>query len=159
LERGTTARLSTQAPNAARGGEVTYRTMPEPVLYPTRESLTAGLMGQRPRRPYKKAAAAGFRVSVVHGDLRYASHPVMVRHYQGDTIVGAEWQIDRLLNGALSNRYNLGLSPGELGSVAVVLREPSATQQALGLPHGAVVVGLGKWGDLTAAQLANLVRR
>ncbi len=32
-------------------------------------------------------------------------------------------------------------------------------QQALGLPHGAVVIGLGKWGELTAAQLANLIRR
>ena len=110
-------------------------------------------MGQSVRRAYRQAAAAGFRVSVVHGDLRYATHPVMVGHYLGDTIVGAEWQIDRLLDGALSNRYNLGLYPGEFGSVAVVLRQPSPLQQALGLPHGAVVMGLGKWGDLTAAQL------
>jgi CHAT domain-containing protein/esterase/lipase superfamily enzyme len=159
LDRGTTARLGTQPLSVARGDEAIYRTVPEPVLYPTRASLTAGLMGQRLRRPHKKPAAAGFRVSVVHGDLRYASHAVMVGHYLGDTIVGAEWQMDRLLDGALSNRYNLGLYPGEFGSVAVVLREPSALQRALGLPHGAVVVGLGKWGDLTAAQLANLIRR
>ena len=68
-------------------------------------------------------------------------------------------QIDRMLDGALSDRYNLGLYPGQFGSVAVVLRQPSEMQQALGLPHGAVVIGLGKWGDLTAAQLANLIRR
>src|SRR5262245_57550562 len=116
-------------------------------------------MGQRARRGYRRPAASGFRVAVVHGNLRYGRHPVMVGHYLGDTIVGAEAEIDRLLEGALTNRYNLGLYPGEFGSIAVVLREPTSMQRALGLPHGAVVVGLGKWGDLTAAQLANLIRR
>ena len=159
LDRGTTVRLPIVSLSVGRGGEATYRTVPEPVLYPTRSSLISGLLGQRVRRGYRKAAAVGFRVSVVHGDLRYARHPVMVGHYLGDTIVGAEWQMDRLLDLALSNRYNLGLYPGEFGSVAVVLRQPSPMQRALGLPNGAVVVGLGKWGDLTAAQLANLVRR
>jgi CHAT domain-containing protein len=102
---------------------------------------------------------AGFRASVVHGDLTFARYPIVVGHYQGDTIIGAEAQINRILDGALSDRYNLGLYPGVFGSVAVVLRQPTPMQQALGLPHGAVVIGLGKWGDLTAAQLANLIRR
>ena len=159
LERGTTTRLKTVPPSVARGGEATYRALPEPVLYPTQASLTAGLMGQQRPKPYRKGARGGFRVTVVHSDLRYARFPVVVGHYQGDTIVGAEAQIDRMLDGALSQRYGLGLYPGEFGSVSVVLRDPNAIQKALGLPHGAIVIGLGKWGELSSAQLGNLIRR
>jgi CHAT domain-containing protein/pimeloyl-ACP methyl ester carboxylesterase len=159
LERGTTTRLKTAPPSVARGGEAAYRALPEPVLYPTQASLTAGLMGQKRLKPYRKGAKGGFRVSVVHSDLRYARFPVVVGHYQGDTIVGAEAQLDRMLDGALSQRYSLGLYPGEFGSVSVVLRDPNAIQKALGLPRGAVVIGLGKWGELSSAQLGNLIRR
>ena len=63
------------------------------------------------------------RVRVVHGDLRYAKYPIMVGHYEGDTIAGAEAQLDRRLDHALSDRYQLGLYPGELGTVAVLQRE------------------------------------
>jgi CHAT domain-containing protein/pimeloyl-ACP methyl ester carboxylesterase len=159
LERGTTTRLKTAPPSVARGGAATYRALPEPVLYPTQTSLTSGLMGQKRPKPYRKGARGGFRVTVVHSDLRYARFPVVVGHYQGDTIVGAEAQIDRMLDGALSQRYGLGLYPGEFGSVSVVLRDPNAIQRALGLPRGAIVIGLGKWGELSSAQLGNLIRR
>src|SRR5262249_40018764 len=52
-----------------------------------------------------------------------------------------------------------GLYPGPIGTISVVLREPTPLQRALQLPNGAIVVGLGRWGDLTAGQIANLVRR
>jgi CHAT domain-containing protein/pimeloyl-ACP methyl ester carboxylesterase len=159
LETGTTRRLSTSPPSAARGGEVNYRALPEPVLYPTETSLAGGLLGKQPRRAYKRRGQPSFRVSVVHGDLRFARFPIVVGHYEGDTIIGAEAQIDGLLGGALSERYALGLYPGEFGSLTVILREPSAVQKALALPSGAIVIGLGKWGDLTAGQLGDLLRR
>lgn len=159
LERGTTTRLKTAPPSVARGGEAIYRALPEPVLYPTQTSLTAGLMGQKRPKLYHKRAQGGFRVTVVHGDLRYARFPVVVGHYQGDTIVGAEAQIDRMLDGALSHRYALDLYPGEFGSVLVVLRAPNAVQKALGLPYGTIVIGLGKLGELSSAQLGTLIRR
>jgi CHAT domain-containing protein len=159
LERGTTSKLATTPPSAARGGAATYETLPEPVLYPQEADLTDGLLGRRRPRPYRPRAKAGFRVSVVHGDLRFARFPIVVGHYQGDTIIGAEAQVDRMLNGALLRRYNLGLYPGVFGSVSVAMQPPTEMQRALGLPHGAVIIGLGKWGDLTAAQLANLIRQ
>ena len=159
LEHGTTTRLATTAPSAARGGAASFRTLPQPVLFPTEADLAAGLMGRRRRPRYRAPAAAGFRVRVVHGDLRYARHPIVVGHYEGDTIVGAEARIDQLLEGALGTRYNLGLYPGPARTAAVVMRQPTVLQQALRLPSGAVVIGLGRWGELTAAQLANLVRR
>ena len=67
--------------------------------------------------------------------------------------------VDELLGGALSQRYSLGLYPGEFRSVAVIRREPTAVRKALRLPSAAIVVGLGKWGDLSAEQLCDLLRR
>ena len=157
LDRGTTTRLPTAPPSVARGGGTSYRTLPEPVLYPTPTSLTAGLLGQQQPKPYHKRTKGGFRVSVVHGNLRYAHFPVVVGHYEGDTIVGAEAQIDHMLDGALSYRYGLGLYPSELGSVSVVMHSPTAVQKALGLPSGAIVVGLGKYGELSSAGPGNVL--
>ncbi len=159
LERGTTTRLSRSPPSTARGGAATFRTLPQPVLFPTAGDLTAGALGQRRTKRYRTPVTAGFRASVVHGDLRYARYPIVVGHYEGDTIIGAESRIDQLLEGALSTRYNLGLYPGPTRTTAVILRQPTALQKALKLPNGAVVIGLGRWGDLTAAQLGNLIRR
>ena len=129
------------------------------MLYPTEESLAAGLLGKQPRRPYRESGLPSLRVAVVHGDLRYARYPIVVGHYEGDTIVGAEAQVDALMRGALSQRYSLGLYPGEFGSMAVILRKPTAVQEALGLPSGALIIGLGKWGELSAGQLGDLLRR
>jgi hypothetical protein len=39
-----------------------------------------------------------------------------------------------------------------------VIPGANTTQKALGLPHGAIVIGLGKWGELSSAQLGNLIR-
>ncbi|MFY9918741.1 MAG: CHAT domain-containing protein [Mycobacterium sp.] len=160
LENGTTARLSTVPPSTAtRGAPVVLRALPEPVLYPTESSLAGGILGKQPRRSYLPEGRPAFRVKVVHGDLQYARYPIVVGHYEGDTIVGAEAQVDKLLDGALSQRYSLGLYPGALGSTVVILRKPSVVQEALHISSGAVVMGLGKWGELSAGQLADLLRR
>ena len=159
LEHGTTARLPTAPPTTGGESGKIYRAPPKRVLYPTETSLTAELMGQKPAKRYRRRTKSGFRVSVVHGDLRYARFPVVVGHYEGDTIIGAEAQIDRALDGALSERYALGLYPGEFGSVSIMLRKPTLLQRDLGLPRGAVVAGLGKWGELSVAQLAEIFRR
>ena len=159
LETGTTSHLLAAPPSTSRGGAVTYPALPEPVLYPTESSLAGGMLGKTPRRPYQQGEQPSFRVSVIHGDLRYARYPIVVGHYEGDTIIGAEDHVDRLLRGALSQRYSLGLYPGEFGSRAVILRKPTAVQKALRLPSGAIVIGLGKWGELSTGQLSDLLRR
>jgi len=159
LTRGGTSRLPSSPPSAARGGAASARMLPQPVLYPTPEELSAGLLGKRRSAPHRPRPIQGFRVSVVHGDLRFARFPILVGHYEGDTIVGAEARIDQLLDSALTTRYNLGLYPGATGTVSVVIRPPTPLARALKLPSGAVVIGLGRWGELTAAQLSNLIRR
>lgn len=162
LESGVSKRLPGSPPNTNRGGKRIRQTVPEQVLYPNERDLLVGTFGNAAPRPYggkQVEAAKGFRVTVVHGDLSFARFPIVVGHYESDTIIGAESVIDRLFDGALTTRYNLGLYPGPLGSHTVVVREPTPLQKALQLPPGAIVVGLGRWGELSAGQVANIIRR
>jgi tetratricopeptide (TPR) repeat protein len=158
LNDGRTGRLPTSPPSTARGVRAKIACEPQGVLYPTEGEFVAGLLGGRTRR-YETRKAVGFKASVVHGDLRHAQFAVMAGHYEGDTISGAEGYLDRRLDGALSQRYELGIYAGALGSSTVVLREPGPLQTELGIPRGAVIVGLGAMGDLSPATLANAIRR
>jgi hypothetical protein len=84
-------------------------------------------------------------VSLAHCDLRHAAHPLAVGHYRRDVIVSAERKLDRALDGALRRRFDLGVYPGELDSSLIIRHR--------GRPRGAIVVGLGEVGELTAEQL------
>jgi tetratricopeptide (TPR) repeat protein len=97
-------------------------------------------------------------VCVTHGDLRYATYPVMVGHYLGDTIAAAESYLDSRLDHALSQRYQLGIYPGALWTTAIVQRPTSELDKRLGIPRGAIVIGLGRMGELGTGALANAVR-
>ena len=84
-------------------------------------------------------------VSVIHCDLRQASHPLAVGHYIGDVIVNAEAALDSAIGGALRSRFDLGIYPGDVGTSEVVLTGIH--------PPGAIVVGLGPVGELTPERL------
>ena len=86
-------------------------------------------------------------VYVTHGHLRFSPNVVAVGHYQGETIVGPENALDDLLGGHLRARMRLGLYPGPIGSSAVVLNPGKK-------PGGAIILGLGRVGELTPGQLA-----
>jgi CHAT domain-containing protein/pimeloyl-ACP methyl ester carboxylesterase len=158
LERGVTNQLSTTPLSADRGGESVFAYDSEPVLYPTVSDLEAGLLGKR-RKALKVRTSEKLQVSVVHGDLTHTNHPVLMSHYQGDTIAGAERVVDRMVGGALSQRYHLGRYPGKTGTVAVVLAKPDDVQAAFHIQHGAIVLGLGKWGELTPTGLTQSVQQ
>lgn len=157
LEQATTTQLSRSAPAASRGGTSLRNVRAEPVLYPTRADLALASIGRRAPARYRRERG-GFSVSVVHTDLRFARFPIVVGHYEGDTIIGAEAAVDAMLDGALQQRYKLGIYPGAYGEVEVVRRRPTEVQRALQLPNAAIVVGLGRMGALTSGQVAHLVR-
>jgi len=158
LERGVTNQLSTIPLSADRGGESTFDYEHEPVLYPTASDFEAGLLGKR-RKALKVRISEKLQVSVLHGNLTHTNHPVLLGHYQGDTIFGSERVVDRLVGNALSQRYNLGRYPGRTGTVAVVLTQPNDVQTAFRIRHGAIVIGLGKWGELTPSALTQAVHQ
>lgn len=98
------------------------------------------------------------RVRVVHGNLAFTRHPVAVGHYSGDTIVSAEKHLDRALNSALSHRLHLGLYPGPIGTNAV-FTNPRLARDPYARPGGAIVVGLGTVGQLSASLLTRSFSR
>ncbi|MGG5890102.1 CHAT domain-containing protein [Falsiroseomonas sp. HC035] len=97
------------------------------------------------------ADRARIRLTVAHGHLAFARHPVLVGHYEGDTFAGSEAQLDRALGFRLTERRRLGLYPGPFGSVTVVV-DPAAR------PCGAVVVGLGQSASLSMGPLRQTLR-
>jgi pimeloyl-ACP methyl ester carboxylesterase len=128
-------------------------------IFPDERALAIAALGMgadallaRPRQDEKLPDTI---IKVAHGDLAYARHPVMIGHYEGDTIVSAEAQLDRSLGGKLSQRNQLGLYPGAIGTADVVLRNKVAQSQQ---PPGAIIVGLGSIGSLTSGGLTNTVK-
>lgn len=91
-------------------------------------------------------------VSVSQGDLLYAAHPILIGHFNRDGILYAEKSIDNYLGGELTQRHKLGLYPGVIGTSEVL----SGTGQEI---KGALIVGLGDAGKLTAYQLSRTVEQ
>ncbi len=85
-------------------------------------------------------------VKINHGDLGFASYPVIVGHFEGNDILDAEAAIDRHLNGELSRQLELGAYPGKIGDSLVVLNNK-------GYFKGAVIAGLGFNDRLTELEL------
>jgi hypothetical protein len=90
-------------------------------------------------------SARRLRVTLVHGALEDAKHPVVVGHYQGTPLAGAEGALDECLGGLLNERLLLGTYAEQPGSAISVRAEAGCA------PSGALVLGLGPAGELTAA--------
>ena len=121
------------------------RTYSEPLAVPPGErGLPASAIGAPgPSLAPMKLNESRIRVQVVHGDLAFARHTVAVGHYEGDSIVGPEALLDRHLNGRLALHSQLNEYPGPVGTAEVFLSPDRTSRLA-----GAVVMGLGKVGDL-----------
>jgi len=112
--------------------------MPE-IKYPTVNNeldLQKMLLGEEYEVSEKAEVLQEINVHVTHGDLGFAEDPVVVGHYEGDKLLGAEWAINMHLNGKLQQNLDLDSYPGKVGESLVVLSKS-------GLFRGALVVGLG----------------
>ncbi len=98
-----------------------------------------------------RQASTRLEVEVIHGNLMFCEAPVLVGHYQGDRIIRAEAALDRHFRGVLSQRWKLGEAhyASEPGDSEVVLAREAFSFG----PKGAIVVGLGRMGELTQGDL------
>ncbi|MES2134584.1 MAG: CHAT domain-containing protein [Bacteroidota bacterium] len=92
------------------------------------------------------------KVSVSLGDLRYAAFPVLAGHFNRDGIIYAEKSIDECLKGVLSQRHILNLYPGDIGTNTFIDTGDDEFK-------GAIIVGLGEPGTLTAYNLSKTVEQ
>ncbi len=120
-------------------------SMEEPLFFPTEDDLLDAALGGRPPSQFD-VVEHPIKVWVSHGHLRQASFPVMVGHYQEDMIVSAEKELDKQLERRLTQRFHMGVYPGRVGTVEIVLARNAS-------PPGAVVIGLGEVGELTPEKL------
>jgi len=159
LVKGSTTLLPATPPSRARGAGLAERfvlpALPVADSIPGPDDIGSfGFSGGIPvDRSNGEAAGQVIRVGITHGSLAYARHPVVVGHYQGDTIVSAEQALDRQLDGALSRRADLGIYPGPLGTSSLFLNDNANAK-----PAGALVVGLGEVGKLGPGQLEEAMR-
>ncbi|MBS1144873.1 MAG: hypothetical protein H6R14_2279 [Proteobacteria bacterium] len=159
LVKGSTTLLPAAPPTRARGaaGEERFVLPSLPVAdsMPGPDDIaTFGFSGGIPvDRGNGEKSGQTIEVSITHGSLAYARHPVVVGHYQGDTIVSAEKALDRQLGGALSGRADLGIYPGPLGTCTTFFNDSPTAK-----PAGALVVGLGEVGKLGPGQLEEAMR-
>ncbi|KQP23040.1 CHAT domain-containing protein [Pseudorhodoferax sp. Leaf267] len=162
LASGTTAGLPTSPP------QVRAIEQPAPVRYDAgppmvddADALQRGLMGGSQRSRVAPRAKRRLEVCVRAGDLRFITHqPIMVGHYEHDPMAGPEALIDaEMLGGDLTQRFNLGLYTGPLGTATSVLRRPNAFESRRGSLAGAIVTGLGPYdGALSQRALTEAVR-
>ena len=156
LTDGATSRLEKTPPRYSRSLEDHYILRGDTVeIYPSQQDLESIILGTTPLQ-HKAPAVKPVRVSVVHGNLSFCEHAVAVGHYEGDGLYSAERELDHHLNGRLTVRHQLGRYPGPEGTVEVILNEVGEK------PGGAIIVGLGRAGELTprklSASFANALR-
>ncbi|MGI8685289.1 MAG: CHAT domain-containing protein [Acidimicrobiales bacterium] len=105
-------------------------------------------------------AASGLqrvRVEAVHGSLECAGHHVVVGHFLGVPISGAEAFLDERLGRRLSGRQSLGLYPERVGESVIVDSPDLIDGRSHDYPPGAIVVGLDLPGELTRDRLTATV--
>ena len=151
LEHGNTQRLPTESPGVRGAKSAFPLSLDEPIQFPTRSELEAAALGCKPNAEMAQEERA-INVRIVHGDLQFARHPVLLGHYQGDSIVGAERILDRCVHKKLSQRRQLGLYAGPELTCTVVF-DSSAK------PPGAIVVGLGEVGSLAPGELRRTITK
>ena len=148
LKKGTTGVFSSARPSV-RGDQKLFRSPLHEDLDLTEEGVERTLLGMGTASE-PAITQEPIQVTVSHGDLAYARYPVLAGHFEGDAILFAETAIDHNLSGALSRRHLLGLYPGRVGTSAVELIADSSFA-------GAIIVGIGPFGQLTATELAQSV--
>lgn len=154
LEVGKTSHpLLAERPFTRRGQEEEWEEAPQPLpILPDESDLLALALGEQIEPlPPSPADGVRLRVKVVHGDLLYANHSVMLGHYEGDTIVGSEKALDNRVGGVLRARHQKDSYPGPIGSHLAYLDDSPE--------RGALIVGLGQVGSLSAGALAATVEQ
>jgi hypothetical protein len=92
-------------------------------------------------------------VSVRHGSLEHAPYRLLIGHYQGLPLSGAEAQLNRRSDGRLERLLLTHQYPQRLGEIAILEPVDEAP------PQGAIILGLGPTGELAPIQLRDIVTR
>ena len=136
--------------SASRGG---LPTVPPAVYSNDPNDIIKDVLGLKAENPYdEKEPSSALAIQIVNGHLKYSSFPVMIGHFHKDAIVSAEYVMDFLSGNQLSQRNNLGVYPGHIGT-SFILPSGNASNP------GAVILGLGKLQDINPQRLQYTVEQ
>ncbi len=123
----------------------------EVYVFPDACALQCHIMGGGRPLP-TEAVSSTLEIVVTHGDLAYATYPVVVGHYWQQPLEGSEATLDRHLKGRLSADRRGGVYPGPEQTCRVVFQSESHLK-------GAVIIGLGDFGKLSPGSLVRALRQ
>ena len=146
LDKGRTSLFSNIRP-AVRGDQKVFRKPLTTDFDLSQEAVERTMLGLSGDNTVVSSQLP-VKVSVAHGDLKYATYPVLAGHFKRDSVLYAEKRIDQLLVGQLEERSKLGIYPGDIGTCEVVLTYADDGFQ------GAIITGIGEQDKLTAFDLA-----
>ncbi|QEC69512.1 CHAT domain-containing protein [Panacibacter ginsenosidivorans] len=152
LEKGHTSLLNKTQPSI-RGEEKLFR-MPDLYNFDLSERGIENAVFGITESNEQLVSQIPLSISVSHGDLAYATFPVLAGHFLNDGILYAEKVIDKAMNGTLTARHTLGIYPGAIGTSAAL----AGTTKESDFP-GTIIVGLGEPGTLTAFLLSQTVEQ
>ena len=95
-------------------------------------------------------------IEAVHGSVEMARFDVLVGHFLGTPLEGAEGFLDERLDRQLTEWAMLNQYPEAIGTSRYVRAVPNGAERR-GFPQGAIVVGLDRPGELTREKLTATV--
>lgn len=149
LKTGRTDLLNKIRPSL-RGGAGIFDAVEEETYDTGELNLEDSLMGIKAKKTEDKKGRVPVKVRVSNGDLFYRKYPILVGHFLNDGITSAEKVIDNYTGNQLSQRHRLNMYPGDINTNEVFLNFKEEFS-------GAVVIGLGEPGRLSAYQLTQTV--
>jgi CHAT domain-containing protein len=154
LIKGSTNIFSKSRPQL-RGGNV-ISPMPAIINFDlSKAGIEATIMGTGLKNP-PLSNQVTINVKVSNGDLMYSQFPLLAAHFKNDGILNAEKAIDGYLNKILTMRHQLNLYPSEIGTSEIFVSHNEYNHSAF---KGAIIVGLGKFGELTRTLLAQTIEQ
>jgi hypothetical protein len=108
------------------------------------------------RRGLVSGAAQTVTVEAVHGSVEMARFDVLVGHFLGVPLEGAEGFLDERLDRQLTEWAMLNQYPEAIGESRYVAAVPRGAELR-GFPRGAIIVGLDRPGELTREKLTATV--
>ena len=128
---------------------------------PSSEAEVLGLARTATPARSGRGRSTALRVSVLNGDLKFISQPLLVGHYRSLVLTGSEEVVDGLVGNAMSKSLAAGLYPDDTGEHQIFgnqRRDPNNVF-AMARPQAVVVAGLGDEGKLRASELVYTVRQ
>ncbi|MEL6969292.1 MAG: CHAT domain-containing protein [Bacteroidota bacterium] len=164
LKKGETSKLSKTQPaveeTAMRSigtrGDILLGKACTPTHLPTTQAgLIARFMGRKVTPLFEKTERpkVTIDVSLKMGHLKYAKHPVMVGHFQGEELLGVERILDSMLHQELREQMQLGIYPGRQNTSLVLLANSADDSRVI----ETIIVGMGLPENLMPLRLARCI--